>query len=122
LGTTALLLARSCPLFEVNPIAAGRAEASPGEWLSLRPRNTVDSIQPSKYLTSVLSSRTAQADSLSSEEGDVSPSEGAFMQLKHVPLCFLILGSICLAGAVTASDNAPAKIVTPAVVKSSNGL
>ena len=25
------------------------------------------------------------------------------MQLKHVPLCFLILASICLAGAVNAS-------------------
>jgi hypothetical protein len=29
------------------------------------------------------------------------------MQLKHVPLCFLIMASICLAGAVTASARAP---------------
>ncbi len=30
------------------------------------------------------------------------------MQLKHVPLCFVVLASICLAGAVGASAKAPA--------------
>jgi hypothetical protein len=29
------------------------------------------------------------------------------MQLKHVPLCFVVLASICLAGAVSASAKAP---------------
>jgi hypothetical protein len=29
------------------------------------------------------------------------------MQLKHVPLCLLVMASICLAGAVTASARAP---------------
>jgi hypothetical protein len=31
------------------------------------------------------------------------------MQLKHVPLCFLVAASICLAGAVTASARSPAE-------------
>ena len=29
------------------------------------------------------------------------------MQLKHVPLCFLAMAAICLAGAVTASATPP---------------
>ena len=37
------------------------------------------------------------------------------MQLKHVPYCFLALAAICLAGAVSASAEAPAgKIVLAA--------
>jgi hypothetical protein len=34
------------------------------------------------------------------------------MQLKHVPLCFLIMASICLAGAVNASARPKAETGT----------
>jgi hypothetical protein len=37
------------------------------------------------------------------------------MQLKHVPLCFVILGSICLAGAVSAAAQAPVQVAAVSV-------
>lgn len=42
------------------------------------------------------------------------------MQLKHVPLCFLTMGTICLAGAFTASAKPPAAAAKAAAVEAAS--